>query len=191
MAGAAVQWLRDGLKLINSVEVTDQISLNLEDSGGVVVVPAFTGLGSPYWDEGARGAIFGLTRATDGSHLIRATLESIAHQSADVIDAFDKANFSVNQLNVDGGAAANDWLMQQQANILNLPVLRSAVLENTARGVAALAALESNLIDRWPISAEEADHFLPKWTEDERLRSRDRWHRAVKSTQVYGSELLG
>ncbi len=191
MAGAAVQWLRDGLKLINSVEVTDQISLNLEDSGGVVVVPAFTGLGSPYWDEGARGAIFGLTRATDGSHLIRATLESIAHQSADVIDAFDKANFSVNQLNVDGGVAANDWLMQQQANILNLPVLRSAVLENTARGVAALAALESNLIDRWPISAEEADHFLPKWTEDERLRSRDRWHRAVKSTQVYGSELLG
>ena len=80
--------------------------------------------------------------------------------------------------------------MQQQANILNLPVLRSAVLENTARGVAALAALESNLIDRWPISDEETDRFLPEWTEDERLRSRDRWQRAVKSTQVYGSLLL-
>ena len=187
MAGAAVQWLRDGLKLIESAEATDKISLNLEDSGGVVVVPAFTGLGSPYWDEGARGAIFGLTRASDGSHLIRATLESIAHQSADVIDAFDEGNFSVSQLNVDGRAAANDWLMQQQANILNLPVLRSAVLENTARGVAALAALESNLIEKWPISEVEKDCFLPKWTEDERLRSRDRWQRAVKSTQIYGS----
>jgi len=189
MAGAAVQWLQDGLNLIDSVEVTEQISSDMEDNGGVVVVPAFTGFGSPYWDEEARGAIFGLTRGSNQSHIIRATLESIAQQSADVIDALTDANFVITQLSVDGGAAANNWLMQQQANVLNLPVLRSAVLENTARGVAALAALESNLIDMWPISSEMGDRFLPKWTDDERLRSRTKWHRAVKSTQVYGNSL--
>jgi glycerol kinase len=187
MAGAAIQWLRDGLSLINSAEATEQISFDLADSGGVVVVPAFNGLGSPYWDENARGAIFGLTRGSNRSHIVRATLESIAHQSADVINAINGANFSVSELRVDGGASANNWLMQQQANILNLPVLRSAVLENTARGVAALAALESSLIDRWPISAEGVDRFIPEWTEGERLKSRDRWHRALKSTQVYGN----
>tara|TARA_B110000196_G_scaffold64408_1_gene54279 strand:+ start:4140 stop:5639 length:1500 start_codon:yes stop_codon:yes gene_type:complete len=187
MAGGAIQWLRDGLSLINSAEATEQISFDLADSGGVVVVPAFTGLGSPYWDEDARGAIFGLTRGSNRSHIVRATLESIAHQSADVINAINGANFPVSELRVDGGASANNWLMQQQANILNLPVLRSAVLENTARGVAALAALESSLIDRWPISAERVDRFIPEWTEGERLKSRDRWHRAVKSTQVYGN----
>jgi glycerol kinase len=189
MAGAAVQWLRDELRLISAAEVTEKIAFDLADSDGVVVVPAFTGLGSPYWDENARGAIFGLTRGSNRSHLIRATLESIAHQSADVIDAINDANFTINQLSVDGGAAANNWLMQQQANILSLPVLRSAVLETTARGVAALAALESNLIDRWPVSAESADEFLPEWTESDRLKSRDRWHRAVKATRAYGSLL--
>ena len=189
MAGAAVQWLRDELRIISAAEVTEKIAFDLADSDGVVVVPAFTGLGSPYWDENARGAILGLTRGSNRSHIIRATLESIAQQSADVIDAINEANFTINQLSVDGGAAANNWLMQQQANILNLSVLRSAVLETTARGVAALAALESNLIDRWPVGAESADEFLPEWTESDRLMSRDRWHRAVKATRAYGSLL--
>ena len=189
MAGAAIQWLRDELNIIDSVNIAEQISSDIEDIGGVVVVPAFTGFGSPYWDEDARGAIFGLTRGSNRSHIVRATLESIAQQSADVIDAIGEANFAVTKLRVDGGAAANNWLMQQQANLLNLPVLRSTVLENTARGVAALAALESNLIDKWPVSSETADQFVSEWTEDERFKSRAKWHRAVKSTRVYGSSV--
>ena len=118
MAGAAIQWLRDELNIIDSVNIAEQISSDLEDIGGVVVVPAFTGFGSPYWDEDARGAVFGLTRGTNRSHIVRATLESIAQQSADVIDAIGEANFAVTKLRVDGGAAANNWLMQQQACLL-------------------------------------------------------------------------
>ncbi len=148
VAGAAIQWLRDGLGLLEHAEDSESLAARCEDSGGVYVVPAFTGLGAPYWDMYARGAIFGLTRGTEKSHLVRATLESLAYQSRDILDAMSAdAGEPLRQLRVDGGAAANNLLLQFQADLLGIPVWRPSVLETTALGAACLAGLPSGFFE--------------------------------------------
>jgi glycerol kinase len=142
IAGAAVQWLRDSLKIISSASDTEQIAKSTSSTGGAYVVPAFVGLGAPYWDMQARGAIVGLTRGSTKEMIVRATLESLAYQTRDVLCAMQKdSGFKLSSLQVDGGAASNDWLMQFQADILNIPVLRPALVANTAKGAALLAGL--------------------------------------------------
>jgi glycerol kinase len=142
VAGAAVQWLRDGIGLIENVSDSEAAARSVEDSGGVILVPAFVGLGAPYWDERARGTIVGITRGTTREHIIRATLESIAFQTRDVVECLSEdSGLKLDTLRVDGGAAANDFLMQFQADILGVAVERPPVLEVTALGAALLAGL--------------------------------------------------
>jgi glycerol kinase len=148
VTGAAVQWLRDGLGLIKNAAEVEALAASVPDTGGVVVVPAFTGLGAPHWDAYARGSIFGLTRGTTGAHIARATLESIALQTRDVLKAMtDDARTGMDELRVDGGATANNLLMQMQADLLSAPVVRPAVAEVTALGAAYLAGLATGY---WP-----------------------------------------
>jgi glycerol kinase len=183
VAGAAVQWLRDGLGLIRSAAETESLAQEVPDSGGVFVVPAFTGLGAPYWDPHARGTIVGITRGTSGAHLVRATLESIALQTWDVVEAMAAdAGAPIRTLRVDGGASANDFLMQLQADLLGIPVERAANRETTALGAAYLAGLgcglwaPADLAQLW-----KADRvFEPRMSDDQRLSLREGWHRAVE-----------
>jgi glycerol kinase len=142
VAGAAVQWLRDGLGLLQRASDSEALARSVEDTGGVYLVPAFVGLGAPYWDERARGALVGITRGTSRAHVVRATLESIAYQARDIVDCVQRdSGLVLGTLRVDGGACENDFLMQFQADILGVPVERPAVLEVTALGAAALAGL--------------------------------------------------
>ena len=142
IAGAAIQWLRDGLRLIRAAAETDAIARSLPDTGGVYVVPAFVGLGAPYWDMGARGAVIGLTRGSGRAALVRATLESLAYQTRDVARAMERdSGLRLRELQVDGGAARNDWLMQFQADLLGIPVRRPAMVANTGKGAALLAGI--------------------------------------------------
>lgn len=142
VAGAAIKWLRDELKIINSAAQSEELARSVTDSNGVYVVPAFTGLGAPYWDAYARGAVFGLSRGSNRAHFVRATLESLAYQSLDVIRAMEEdSEISVTSLRVDGGASANDFLLQFQSDILNGEIIRPKVAETTALGAAYLAGL--------------------------------------------------
>ena len=142
IAGAAIQWLRDGLRLIDNAAFSEQYAMKVPDSGGVYVVPAFVGLGAPYWDQYARGTIVGITRGTTKEHFVRATLESLAYQSYDVIKAMEAdASVPIKNIRVDGGATANNFLMQFQADILNTDVIRPKVIESTALGAVYLAGL--------------------------------------------------
>lgn len=142
VGGASIQWLRDELKLIDESTDSEYFATKVKDSNGVYVVPAFTGLGAPYWDPYARGAIFGLTRGANRNHIIRATLESIAYQTRDVLDAMQAdSGERLKALRVDGGAVANNFLMQFQSDILGTPVERPEVRESTALGAAYLAGL--------------------------------------------------
>ena len=183
VAGAAVQWLRDELGLIASAEESAALADSVRDSGGVVVVPAFTGLGAPWWDAYARGAVLGLTRGSGRAEIVRATLESIAFQSRDVVDAMSAdAGLALQELRVDGGAAANDFLMQFQADILGTPVQRPAITETTALGAAYLAGLASGF---WSSSEEIAGQwrvervFEPRMSADERESRYAAWRTAV------------
>jgi len=183
IAGAAIQWLRDELRLIESAAESEEHAAQVPDSGGVYVVPAFVGLGAPYWDMYARGTIVGITRGTSRAHLVRATLESIAYQSRDVIEAMVKdSRISLAALRVDGGAARNNLLMQFQADILGVPVERPAVTETTALGAAYLAGLatgfwggRSEIAERWKAEAR----FAPTMDEHTRKRLYRDWKRAV------------
>ncbi|MFN7118238.1 MAG: glycerol kinase GlpK [Saprospiraceae bacterium] len=185
IAGAAIQWLRDGLKIIDESPDSEYFSLKVPDTGGVYVVPAFTGLGAPYWDMYARGAIFGLTRGTSKAHLIRATLESLAYQTKDVLDAMGKdAGTPLKGLRVDGGASANNLLMQFQADILGVPVERPKIIETTALGAAYLAGLacgfwsKSELEEKWQLDAK----FNAQMPEEQRNKLYSGWQKAVKRT---------
>jgi glycerol kinase len=157
VAGAAIQWLRDGLQLIDQASDSAALAESIPDTGGVVVVPAFAGLGAPHWDPYARGGIFGLTRGTGKAELVRATLEALAYQSHDLVGAMRQdAGMELRELRVDGGAAANNFLMQFQADLLGLPVLRPAFLESTAAGAAYLAGLTQGFYDQNGIEAAVA-----------------------------------
>lgn len=183
IAGAAIQWLRDEMRLIYSAEESDYYARKVKDSGGMYVVPAFSGLGAPYWDMYARGAIVGLTRGSNRDHMIRATLESIGYQSRDVIEAMVKdSGIELNALKVDGGAAANDFLLQFQADILDTRVERPAVIETTALGAAYMAGLavgfwknKEELKSSWKL----AKAFEPHMAEEDRERLYKGWKKAV------------
>ncbi|MGI9037546.1 MAG: glycerol kinase GlpK [Gemmatimonadota bacterium] len=190
VAGAAIQWLRDGLGLIETAEESEDLAEGLDDAGGVVFVPALTGLGTPYWEPEARGAFFGLTRGTTTAHLVRAVLESMAQSTADVIEAMTGAGgLSLTALRVDGGAARNDWLMQQQADLIGHTVIRPEAAELTAIGAAGLAGVGSGL---WEGAKELAvarggeREFEPAADAPERAeRRRHEWKRAVDAVLVW------
>ncbi len=141
-AGACVQWLRDGLNIIDDAAETADLATQVEDNGGVYFVPALSGLGAPHWDMGARGAFLGLTRGATKAHMVRAVLEAIANQAREVVEAINQdSGTPIKQLKVDGGACNNDFLMQYQADVLGIPVERPAVLDATAQGAAFAAGL--------------------------------------------------
>ncbi len=184
MGGATVQWLRDGLGLITSAGEVETLAASVPDNGGVYLVPAHTGLGAPYWDPFARGALFGLTRGTTRAHIARAALEAIAFQSTELLQAMERdAGQRLSELRVDGGAAHNDLLMQFQADLLGVPVVRPRVTETTALGAAYLAGLavgfwqdEAELTALW--RAER--RFEPSMSDDRRAALFADWHRAVE-----------
>jgi glycerol kinase len=185
IAGAAVQWLRDGLGIIAKAEETEALARSVADTGGVTFVPTFAGLGSPHWEAEARGTIVGLTRGTTRAHLVRAALEAMAHSSADLIGGMaEDAGRPLDTLRVDGGASANDWLMQFQADVLGTPVERPDVVETTALGAAGLAGMALGV---WRSAGEfqqarRYTRFTPKWNATERARHREAWARAIGAT---------
>lgn len=192
VAGSAIQWLRDGLQIIGHARESADLAQSVSDSEGVYVVPAFVGLGAPYWDEAARGTILGITRGTTRAHIARATLESIAFQTRDVMAAMAQdSGISPAVLHVDGGACENDFLMQFQADILGIAVERPAVLEVTAMGAAALAGLGVGFWrDRSDLDArvDSPTLFEPKMSEDERESRYRTWSRAVERSRDWASE---
>lgn len=148
VSGSAIQWLRDGLRMIKSAPASEDYANRVKSTEGVYVVPAFVGLGTPYWDADARGAIFGLTRGTEKEHFIRATLESLCYQTRDVLEAMEKdSGINVETLRVDGGAVKNNFLMQFQADIVNTPVERPEVNETTALGAKILSWISSRFLE--------------------------------------------
>jgi glycerol kinase len=191
IAGAAIKWLRDGLKLIKNAGETQEIAQNLESTEGIYVVPAFSGLGAPFWDMYARGAILGLTQGITDRHIVKATIESIAYRTKDVLDAMCKdSEIKLTQLNVDGGASANDYLMQFQADILDANVIRPHIIETTAMGVASLAGIAVGL---WSINDLEGMRktekiFISKMAGIEREKLYKGWLKALKRAQNWISD---
>ena len=186
VAGAAIQWLRDELKIVDSSPDSEYFATQVEDTNGCYVVPAFTGLGAPYWDPYARGAITGLTRGVNKYHIIRATLESLAYQTYDVLHAMElDSGIHLSALKVDGGACKNDFLMQFQSDIINAPVRRPACVETTAMGAAYFAGLavgywknKEDVVKNWSVDRE----FKPNMTDEKRAEELKGWNQAVKST---------
>ncbi len=192
VAGAAIQWLRDEAGLLENAAASEKYCLSVSDTNGVYVVPAFTGLGAPYWDQYARGAILGLTRGAGKAHLIRATVESLAYQVHDVILAMEKdSGIHLNTLKVDGGASANNFLMQFQADLLDAQVVRPGCIETTALGAAYLAGLATGF---WKGSSEIQKNwnmekiFSPSITEEKREQLLKTWKKAVSCVLGWAKE---
>lgn len=189
VAGSAIQWLRDGLRMFRKAEESEAYASRVTSSEGVYVVPAFVGLGTPYWDSDVRGAVFGLTRGTEKEHFIRATLESLAYQTRDVLSAMEAdSNIPLHTLRVDGGAVKNNFLMQFQSDILNVPVDRPVVNETTALGAAYLAGLAvgywdslQDISNYWNLDKK----FEPVMGEQEREELYEGWGKAVKAAQAF------
>ncbi|MEX0720541.1 MAG: glycerol kinase GlpK [Balneolaceae bacterium] len=187
IAGAVFQWLRDGLGIINSYAEIEKLALSEKENGGVYMVPAFAGLGAPHWDQRARGSIFGLTRGTTAGHIARAALEGIAFQVKDVITAMEAdSGIEIKELRVDGGATANDTLMQFQADILGIPIIRPQILETTALGAAYLAGLavgfwanSDEIQKQWKVEKR----FLPRMHEDNVQSLMKKWNKAVEKSK--------
>jgi glycerol kinase len=186
-AGSAVQWLRDGLGIIQTAAETEALSESITDTGGVYLVPAFTGLGAPHWNANARGTIVGITRGTGRAHLARAALEAIAYQSADLVTAMSAdAKQAMTSLRVDGGAVVNNFLMQFQADILNVPVIRPKYIETTALGAGMLAGLATGV---WKSPDALANinpperTFEPNMSQDQRDTLLAGWQKAIDKTQ--------
>lgn len=192
VAGAAVQWLRDEMRLIDSSPDSEYMANKVKDTNGCYVVPAFTGLGAPHWDQYARGTIVGITRGVNKYHIIRATLESLAYQTNDVLQAMKAdSGIDLSALKVDGGASANNFLMQSQSDIINAPVQRPKCVETTAMGAAYLAGLavgywasKEDVIKNWAIDRV----FAPSISEEERTTKIDGWNRAVKYSFGWAKE---
>lgn len=192
VAGAAIQWLRDEVKILENAPESERYCLSVPDTNGVYVVPAFTGLGAPYWDQYARGAVLGLTRGAGKAHLIRATVESLAYQVQDVIAAMQMdAGVKLNSLRVDGGASANNFLMQFQADILDAEVVRPSCIETTALGAAYLAGLATGF---WQDAQEVKQNwkkereFTPAVSEEYRQKLLKGWKKAVRCTFAWAKE---
>lgn len=189
IAGSAIQWLRDGLKIIETAPESEDFAKKVDSTDGVYMVPAFVGLGTPYWDSDARGAVFGITRGTSKEHFIRATLESLAYQTKDVLDAMiADSGIDLKSLRVDGGAVKNDFLMQFQSDMLGCPVERPVVQETTALGAAYLAGLA---VGYWGSKEEIAKQwqnertFKPELANEKRAELYDGWKKAVEATRVF------
>lgn len=192
VGGAVVQWLRDGLRAFERSSDVEALALSVPDSGEVMFVPAFTGLGAPYWDAQARGTIVGLTRGTTMAHIARAALESIAYQSAALLQAMSRDALAagaapLTELRVDGGACVNDLLMQFQADLLGIPVVRPTMIETTALGAAYLAGLQAGIYQSkeelsalWQIERT----FTPRIPRDQAAEYLARWERAVRQACV-------
>lgn len=183
VAGAAVQWLRDAVKLIHKASETEQLALSVTDNGGVYLVPAFTGLGAPHWDPGARGAILGLTRDAGIKHIVRAALESVCYQTRDLLTAMHKDGVRPTELRVDGGMVVNDWLVQFLSDILQIPTERPAVVETTALGAAYLAGLQVGVYQSLGEIAEQwaSDRrFIPSLPKPQATKLYAGWTRAVE-----------
>lgn len=189
VCGAAIQWLRDELHFVHTSPESEAVASSVPDTDGVYVVPAFVGLGAPYWDADARGAIFGVTRGTKDAHIVRATLESLAYQNEDLLGAMSKdLGYDITTLKVDGGAALNDLLMQMQADISNVTITRAKSIESTSLGAAYLAGLEvgyfkslEDIIENKTIDRT----FKPSMSEADRARKLAGWHRAVKACRAF------
>ncbi|PTK52872.1 glycerol kinase GlpK [Staphylococcus haemolyticus] len=192
VSGSVIQWLRDGLRIINSAPQSENYATRVDSTDNVYFVPAFVGLGTPYWDSEARGAIFGLSRGTEKEHFIRATLESLCYQTRDVMEAMSKdSKIEVNNLRVDGGAVKNNFIMQFQADIVNTAVERPEIQETTALGAAYLAGLavgfwdsKDEIANRWQLETE----FTPQMSEEDRTKLYKGWKKAVEATQVFKLE---
>jgi glycerol kinase len=190
IGGAVVQWIRDGLGLIRTASEIEALASKVNDNGGVYLVPAFAGLGAPHWDPYARGTLVGITRGTSSGHIARAALESIAYQVADLLDAMSvDAGIPLTELRVDGGAATNNMLMQFQADVLGVPVVRPAVTETTALGAAYLAGVavglwtEEQTREMW----REAARYEPRMSADERETLLGDWSRAVERSRGWAA----
>ena len=192
IAGSAIQWLRDGLRLIKKSSETEQLAFDSKNNNEVYLVPAFTGLGTPYWNPNARGTIFGLTRGTTKEDLVKATLQSIAYQVRDIIDTMKiDANTEIPLLKVDGGAANNDYLLDFQANILGVKIARAENLETTALGAAFLAGLSVGYwknLDEIKNLNSAGKLFVPTMTKEEREKLYKGWKRAVRATEFFAKE---
>ena len=192
VAGAAIQWLCDELRIADSPDEVNVLAQSVADTNGVVMVPAFTGLGAPHWDPYARGTILGLTRGSNRNHLCRAVIESIALQTADLVQAMGSdSGVNLTELRVDGGGSQSDFMMQMQADYLGIPVVRPEEIETTARGVAFLAGLaigfwsnQTEITDLW----HEARRFVPAISSDEREGKLDRWHRAINHAKGWSKD---
>ncbi|MEG0805063.1 MAG: glycerol kinase GlpK [Lachnospiraceae bacterium] len=192
VAGAAIQWLRDGLRMIKSAAQSEEYTVETRDTGGVYVVPSFAGMGAPYWNPYARGSIYGITRGCTKEHFITATLESIAYQTVDILKAIEEdSGIALTGLKVDGGASANDFLMQFQSDILNTEVQRPKSIETTALGAAYLAGLatgywknKEEIVENWQMGHK----FSPNMPEDVREKKLKGWKRAVKATLLWADE---
>jgi glycerol kinase len=188
IAGAAVQWLRDGLGIIAKASETEALAASLSSNDGVYFVPALTGLGAPHWEPDARGTIVGLTRGTTRAHLARAALEAMAYGTADVLSAMrSRSGVSFDRLRVDGGASVNDWMMQFQADVIGVPVERPEIVETTAMGAAGLAGIASGV---WRDAAEfqsvrKFTTFEPRISSEERAELVDGWNRAVQAALTW------
>jgi glycerol kinase len=184
ITGAVIQWLRDELRLISSAAESERVAASVPDNGGVYLVPAFVGLGAPYWDMRARGIITGLTRGANRAHIVRAALESISFQSADVVGTMEQdTGQRIPKLKVDGGACANNLLMQHQADLLGAPVIRPKMIETTALGAAYHAGIATGFWkDRDAIANlwEEDRVFEPQWSAERRESERTAWAEAVR-----------
>ena len=194
VAGAVVQWLRDGLGIIRSAGEVEELAARVPDSGGVVLVPAFVGLGAPYWDPYARGTIVGITRGSTAAHIARAALESVAFQSAELLEAMQqdtaRSGAALQELRVDGGGSTNDAMMQFQADILGVPVIRPRITETTALGAAYLAGLavgfwqdQQELKGLWQVGRR----FEPDMSQDERQARMHTWKRAVERSRDWAT----
>jgi glycerol kinase len=191
IAGAAVQWLRDGLGILRDSSDVEALATSVDDTGGVTFVLAFAGLGAPHWDPYARGTLLGLSRGTTSAHIARATLEAIGHQVADVVNAMQAdSGIRFEQLRVDGGAASNDFLMQFQADILGVPVVRPQVSETTALGAAYLAGLATGY---WKSAEALGENlkidriFEPSMSAERRDALREEWRRALERAKAWAS----
>lgn len=193
VSGAVVQWLRDGLGIIKNSSEVEALATSVPDNGGVYLVPAFTGLGAPYWDPYARGGIFGLTRGTTAGHIARAAVQSMAYQAADLLRAMEAdAGHKVSELRVDGGAAANNLLLQFQADLLGVRVVRPRVLETTALGAAYLAGLAGGVwssIDEIAAQWQSDRVFEPQMSREMAADLMDNWHRAIDKVRVDPSQI--
>ena len=192
IAGASIQWLRDQLRIVESAPDSEYMAKKVKDSGGCYIVPAFTGLGAPHWNQYARGTIVGITRGTSKNHLIRATLEAITYQVNDVVTAMEAdSGIDVTELKVDGGASMNDLLMQIQADITNTTVVRPSIVETTALGAAYLAGLAvgywndpEDVKSNWQVD----NKFVPQINADERAKRIKGWNRALRAAKAWAEE---